>query len=77
MNTGQYFTIILIVWITIPILAAYLSRRKKRDTNFWVFSCFLLPPLVLVLLLLPKQAAAPSKQFGDEREGDDFFPNRD
>lgn len=78
MNTGQIITLVLIIWIAIPLLAAFLSRRKKRDTNFWVFSSFILPPLVLVLLFLPKQNTAPTRRFGEDKESDDsFFPNRD
>ena len=78
MNTGQIITVALIIWITIPLLAAYLSKRKKRDTNFWVFSSIVFPPLVLLLLFLPKQDKEPTRRFGEDRESDDsFFPNRD
>ena len=78
MKTGEILTIVMIIWIIVPIIAAYLSARKKRDTNFWVFACVIFPPLVLFLLFLPKRDHAPTKQFGEEKESDDsFFPRRD
>ena len=78
MQAGEILTIVLIIWIIVPVIAAYLSARKKRDTNFWVFACVLFPPLVLLLLFLPKRDQAPTKRFGEERENDDsFFPRRD
>ncbi len=78
MQPGQILTIVLIIWIIVPILAGYLSARKKRDTSFWVFACVIFPPLVLILVFLPKRDAPPKKQFGQDRESDDsFFPPRD
>lgn len=78
LNAGQILTIVLIVWIMAPLLAAFLSSRKKRDTNFWVLACTVMPLLVLFLLFLPKRDAPPRRMFGDERPHDDsFFPHRD
>lgn len=71
-------TIVMIIWMVTPLVSIYLAMRKKRDRNFWVFTTFLCPPLILILLFLPKRSKAPTKMFGHEREQEDgFFPNRD
>ena len=78
MKTGEILTIILIIWITMPLLAAYLSHRKKRDTNFWTLACIIFPPLVLFLVFLPQREKRPTRMFGEDNPHDDgFFPNRD
>ena len=78
MKAGEILTIVLFIWIIVPVIAAYLASRKKRDTYFWVCACVLFPPLVLLLLFLPKRDHAPTKRFGEESENDDsFFPRRD
>ena len=78
MEAGEILTIVLIGWIIVPLVAAFLSSHKKRDLNFWVFACVLFPPLVMFLAVLPKRDHAPTKMFAEDRDSDDgFFPNRD
>ena len=78
METGEIFTIALIIWLLSPLIALFLAKRKKRDHNFWVLTSFLFPPAVLFLALLPMRSKPPSKMFADEQHDDDnFFPNKD
>ena len=78
MENGESITILLIVFIVAPLIAAPVSERKNRDRNLWVLVCFLCPPLLLLLLILPKRKAAPRRMFAeDDHQKDDFFPNRD
>jgi len=78
MQNGEILTIALIVFIIAPLIAAFVSERKNRDRNLWVLTCFLCPPLLLVLLILPKRKTPPRRMFADEdRDNDGFFPNRD
>lgn len=43
-----------VVATTAAIIGALLAGYKNRGYSAWTAWCFLLPPLVLVLLLLPK-----------------------
>ncbi len=48
----------IVIWgavaIGASILAGFLSGWKNRDYSFWMAWCFLVPPLVLWLLFMPK-----------------------
>ncbi|GJM03924.1 MAG: hypothetical protein DHS20C08_24250 [Rhodomicrobium sp.] len=78
MKSGELLTLILILWITIPIVAAIIATYKKRDRNFWVIATALFPPLILFLPFLSRRAKPPSKMLGDETHNDDgFFATRD
>ena len=52
----------IVVWgaamIAAAVLAGFLAGTKNRDYSFWMAWCFLLPPLVLWLLFLPKRQGA-------------------
>ena len=56
-------------------LAGVLAGVKNRDVSFWMGWCFLLPPLVLFLFLLPRRAgrgpARPSSTIPIKLVGDD------
>jgi hypothetical protein len=63
----------IVVWGLIAIgsagLAGVLAGVKNREYSFWMSWCFLLPPLVLFLLLLPKlQGQRPRRPTLDEQE---------
>jgi 4-amino-4-deoxy-L-arabinose transferase-like glycosyltransferase len=36
-------------------LAGFIAGWKNRDYSFWMAWCFIVPPLVLWLLLMPKR----------------------
>lgn len=54
MNTGMGITIYLSSALVAGVLAGAVASAKRRHQAYWTVSCFLLPPLVLVLLLLPR-----------------------
>ena len=54
------------------LLAGLVSGWKNRDYSFWMAWCFLVPPLVLWLLLLPKLTGPrPRRPTLDELERGD------
>ena len=44
------------------LLAAAFAGYKNRDISSWVGWCFLLPPLAILLLILPKRAGPRPRQ---------------
>ncbi len=49
--------------------ADLLAGAKNRDYSFWIAWCFVLPPLVFILLLLPRyQGPRPRQPRLDESE---------
>ena len=56
----------IVVWgaaaIAASVLAGFLAGVKNRDYSFWMAWCFLLPPLVLWLLVLPKRQGTRPRQ---------------
>ena len=63
----------IVVWGLIAIgsaaLAGVLAGVKNREYSFWMSWCFLVPPLVLFLLLLPKlPGPRPRRPSLDEQE---------
>jgi len=48
----------IVIWGGVALAAAIagglLAGVKNRDYSFWIAWCFLLPPLVFVLLLMPR-----------------------
>lgn len=43
-----------IVAITAAVLAGFIAPMKNRDFSAWAAWCFLLPPLLIALILTPK-----------------------
>lgn len=55
--------------IVSAILAAILAGMKQRDHSFWAAWCFLFPPMLLVLLVLPShKGPRPRRPSIDEIE---------
>ena len=42
-----------VVAIASAIIAGFLAAAKRRDHSFWAAWCFLVPPMLLILLLMP------------------------
>jgi hypothetical protein len=63
----------IVVWggvaVASGIAGGLLAGVKNRDYSSWIAWCFVLPPLVLVLLLLPRyQGLRPRQPRLDEGE---------
>ena len=63
----------IVVWggvaVASGIVGGLLAGVKNRDYSSWIAWCFVLPPLVLVLLLLPRyQGLRPRQPRLDEGE---------
>jgi hypothetical protein len=56
----------IVVWGLVSIGAAaiggLLAGAKNRDYSFWIAWCFVLPPLVLVLMILPRLTGPRPRQ---------------
>ena len=63
----------IVIWglvaLASAVLAGVLAGVKNRDYSFWIAWCFVLPPLVLFLLLLPRyEGTRPRRASLDEHE---------
>ena len=64
---------IIAIWgltaIAAAVLGGVLATTKNRDYSFWAFWCFLLPPLLLLLLIMPRNMGpAPRRRTLDEQD---------
>jgi hypothetical protein len=71
MDTGIAITVYLTAALVAGIVAGVVAAAKQRHTGYWVIASFLFPPLVLILLLLPKGRG--SSHVWDKDEADDRF----
>lgn len=65
----------VVVWglcaVTAAALAAVFAGMKNRDYSYWVAWCFIFPPLVIWLMLMPKnQGPRPRQPSLDELDRD-------
>ena len=63
----------IVIWggvaVVSGIVGGLLAGAKNRDYSSWIAWCFVLPPLVFVLLLLPRyQGVRPRQPRLDESE---------
>ena len=66
----------IVLWgvlaITCSIVAAFLASWKNRDYSSWAAWCFLIPPLIIALLLTPKNTGpTPRRPTLDQLDGRD------
>ena len=63
---------VIVIWgltaFVAAVLAGILAGVKRRDWSFWVATCFLVPPLVLFLALLPAYTVRPKRRSLDEED---------
>lgn len=56
----------IVIWglsaIAGSALAAVFAAQKNRDYSYWMAWCFLVPPLVIWLMLMPKKAGPRPRQ---------------
>lgn len=52
------FMQLIVIWgltaISAAVLAGILAGVKNRDYSFWIAWCFIVPPLLLILLMMPR-----------------------
>lgn len=62
-----------LIAIAASILGGLVAGAKNRDYSFWIAWCFVLPPMLLVLLVLPRHEGQrprrPSVDEEDRRSG--------
>ncbi|MGH1418447.1 MAG: hypothetical protein ACRBCJ_06285 [Hyphomicrobiaceae bacterium] len=68
----------IVIWAGISFLSAviagYLCARKNRDYSYWMAWCFIVPPAVLVLLMLPvHKGERPRRPTLDEEDRRPFI----
>jgi hypothetical protein len=54
METGQLITVYLAAALVSGLAATMVARAKNRHSGYWMLVCFLVPPLILLLLVLPR-----------------------
>lgn len=65
----------IVIWGAVSIvsaaLAAIFAAQKNRSVSTWAAWCFLLPPLVVLIMLMPKNAGPrpPRKALDDLDQG--------
>jgi hypothetical protein len=75
MDAGKLITVYLTSAFVAAVLATLVARVKRRHSGYWMIFCFLFPPLILLLLVLPKghQVQTPN---GDPFTGGDDSDSR-
>ena len=64
----------IVIWggvaLVSAVLAGILAGVKNRDYSWWMAWCFVLPPLLFILMLLPRyEGTRPRQPRWDESEG--------
>ena len=59
----------IVIWgftsIAASLLAGIVAGMKNRDVSHWMGWCFLLPPMIVALLLIPKLSEPRPKRRSD------------
>ena len=58
----QWIVIWGVVAISAAALAAVFAGMKNRDYSYWIGWCFVFPPLVIWLMLMPKNQGPRPRQ---------------
>lgn len=66
MTAGLLITIYLAASVVAGTIAGAVSSRKRRHHGFWTTGSFLFPPLLLVLLVMPRGDYRPMPQRDNE-----------
>jgi hypothetical protein len=59
MSAGLLITIYLASSLIAGTIAGAVSSRKRRHHGFWTTGAFLFPPLLLILMVLPRGTYRP------------------
>ena len=74
METGQLITVYLVSAVVAGLIVTIVARAKRRHSGYWMLACFLFPPFILLLLVLPKGKHVHNPQrdpFGGKTDEDD------
>lgn len=74
MNAGVLITLYLASALTGALIAGVIAPIKRRHPGYWLIFSFLVPPVVLLLLLLPKGRGMhnPIDPYMDRDDRDDM-----
>jgi len=72
MSVPAVITYIGLTMIVAALISFFLAKVKRRNGDGWAFASFLFPPLLIVLLLLPK-AELPYEVQRDEKRRKHLF----
>lgn len=70
----EYVAIIGVVCLVSAVFGALIAKIKRRSADTWAFASFIFPPLILILILMPKnteqrqQARLSKKELEDVKE---------
>lgn len=72
MNTGLGITLYLTCALTAGVIAGVAAPNRRRHPGYWTIAAFLFPPIVLLLLILPKGRGAhhPADPYLDRDDQD-------
>lgn len=70
--TANYIAIWGLVAVASAAIAGILAGLKRRDHSFWAAWSFVAPPMLLILLCLPKNHG-PKPRRPDDRHRDEPF----
>lgn len=74
-SAGLDITVYLVLALIGGIAGATIASAKNRHAGFWMVLCFLVPPAILLLLLLPrlKRPRAPVRRYNEDSDNLDTF----
>lgn len=61
MPAGLAITIYLATALVAGTIGGAVAPRKRRHAGFWTTATFLFPPMLLILLFLPRGRAVPHR----------------
>jgi hypothetical protein len=76
MDIETAITVYLTSALVAALLATLVARMKRRHSGYWMLFCFLFPPLILLLLILPKGRTVHDLNrdpFTDDEESDSLI----
>jgi hypothetical protein len=68
-SMAQFIAIYGVAMLVTSLAAAIIAGIKRRDFSYWATICFLFPPALILLFLMPKNTGPRPRRIGlDEEE---------
>ncbi|MGI9386719.1 MAG: hypothetical protein ACR2OX_04760 [Methyloligellaceae bacterium] len=67
----EYVVIIGVLCLVSAATGAIVAKIKRRSADVWAFACFIFPPILLILLLLPKNTEVQQKKMFTKKDLED------